>query len=128
MAEQRHLAYQLAPRRVGHVASDLEGLAKTFRQCEPDQLLLMPPAIGDWVPEGHLSRLVSELVDGRDLSIEDAYEEERGYPPYHLQLMVKVLLYAHATGSDMERPVKSSETRFVLPQGSLERRKRRSRD
>ena len=74
-------------------------MAKTFRPYEPDQLLLLPPAIDDWVPEGHLARFVSDLVDGLDLSeIEDSYREERGYPPYHPRMMVKVLLYAYATG------------------------------
>src|SRR3989441_6821556 len=72
---------------------------KTFRPYEPDQLLLMPPSLGDWVPEDHLARFVSELVDTLDLSaIEDTYTEERGYPPYHPCMMVKVLLYGYCTG------------------------------
>lgn len=72
---------------------------KTFRPYEPDQLLLMPPSLGDWVPEDHLARFVSDLVDTLDLSaIEDTYTEERGYPPYHPCMMVKVLLYAYCTG------------------------------
>ena len=59
-------------------------MSKTFRPYEPDQLLLMPPALSDWVPENHLARFVSEGVDGLDLSaIEDGYDEEWGYPPYH---------------------------------------------
>jgi transposase len=79
--------------------ADLLRMAKVFRPYEPDQLLLLPPAIGDWVPEGHLAHFVSDLVDGLDLSaIEDTYEEERGYPPYHPRMMVKVLLYSYATG------------------------------
>jgi transposase len=87
-------------------AADLVVMAKTFRPYAPDQLLLMPPAIGDWVPEGHLARFVSELVDGLDLSaIEDTYESERGYPPYHPRMMVKVLLYAYATGSYSSRRI-----------------------
>jgi transposase len=57
-------------------------MAKNFRPCEPNQLLLLPPAIGDWVPEGHLARFVSDLVDGLNLSTrEDTYDEERGHPP-----------------------------------------------
>src|SRR6266849_5840638 len=72
---------------------------KTFRPYEPDQLLLMPPSLGDWVPEDHLARFVSDLVDTLDLSaIEDTYTEERGYPPYHPCMMVKVLLYGYCTG------------------------------
>src|SRR3989442_2741341 len=72
---------------------------KTFRPYEPDQLLLMPPSLADWVPEDHLARFVSDLVDTLDLSaIEDTYTEERGYPPYHPCMMVKVLLYGYCTG------------------------------
>ena len=74
-------------------------MAKTFRPYEPDQLLLMPPALQDWVPEGHLARLVCDVVETLDLSaIEDSYEEERGYPPYHPSMMVKLLVYGYCTG------------------------------
>jgi hypothetical protein len=53
-------------------------MSKTFRPYEPNQLLLLPPALGEWVPEGHLARFVSALVDSLDLSaIEDSYDEER---------------------------------------------------
>jgi transposase len=86
------------------VFADLVAMAKTFRPYEPNQLLLMPPAIGDWVPEGHLARFVSDVADGLDLSaIEDSYEEGRGYPPYHPRMMVKVLLYGYATGTYSSR-------------------------
>src|SRR5881628_2172348 len=79
---------------------------KTFRPYEPDQMLLMPPSLGDWVPEDHLARFVSDLVDTLDLSaIEDAYTEERGYPPYHPCLMVKLLLYAYCTGTYSSRKI-----------------------
>jgi len=74
-------------------------MAKTFRPYEPDQLLLMPPSLADWVPEDHLARFVSDVVDTLDLTaIEDTYSEERGYPPYHPRMMVKVLLYGYSTG------------------------------
>jgi transposase len=83
-------------------------MSKTFRPYEPDQLLLMPPALSDWVPERHLARFVGELVDGLDLSaIEDTYDEERGYPPYHPRMMVKVLLYAYATGTYSSRRIET---------------------
>jgi transposase len=79
---------------------------KTFRPYEPDQLLLMPPSLADWVPEDHLARFVSDLVDTLDLSaIEDTYAEERGYPPYHPCMMVKVLLYAYCTGTYSSRRI-----------------------
>ncbi len=74
-------------------------MAKTFRPYDPDQLLLMPPALADWVPEDHLARFVSDVVDTLDLTaIEETHTEERGYPPYHPRMMVKVLLYGYCTG------------------------------
>ena len=75
-------------------------MAKTYRPYLPEQTLLLPPALSDWVPEGHLARFISDVVDELDLSqIEATYEEEeRGYPPYHPVMMVKVLLYGYATG------------------------------
>ena len=84
----------------GHPSSvDNAVMAKTFRPYDPDQLLLLPPALADWVPEDHLVRFVSDVVDTLDLTaIEEAYPEERGYPPYHPRMMVKVLLYGYCTG------------------------------
>jgi transposase len=91
----------------GRAASvDNAAMAKTFRPYEPDQLLLMPPSLADWVPEDHLARFVSDVVDTLDLTaIEDTYTEERGYPPYHPRMMVKVLLYGYSTGVYSSRKI-----------------------
>ena len=81
-------------------------MAKTFRPYDPNQMLLMPPALGDWVPEDHLARFVRDVVEALDLSaIEDAYVEERGYPPYDPRMMVTVLLYAYCTGTYSSRKI-----------------------
>src|SRR6267142_2593904 len=81
---------------------------KIFRPYEPDQMLLLPPSLSDWVPEDHLARFVGDLVDTLDLSaIEDTYDEERGYPPYHPRMMTKVLLYAYCTGTYSSRRIAS---------------------
>lgn len=89
-------------------------MAKTFRSYEPNQLLLLPPALQDWVPEGHLARFISDMVDTLDLSeIEDAYSEERGYPPYHPCMMLKVLLYGYCTGTYSSRKIAAKLTDSV---------------
>ncbi|MDQ0585792.1 hypothetical protein QF030_008060 [Streptomyces rishiriensis] len=36
---------------------------KTFRAFVPDQMLMLPPSLDEWLPEGHLARFVAELVD-----------------------------------------------------------------
>ena len=58
-------------------------VAKAFRRFEPDQVLLLPPSLEEWLPADHLARFVAELVDGvLDLSgIYADYTETRGYPP-----------------------------------------------
>lgn len=74
-------------------------MAKSFRPYDPEQQLLLPPSLEDWLPEDHLARFVDELVGKLDLSaIHARYEEERGYPPYHPAMMTKILLYGYAVG------------------------------
>jgi transposase len=75
-------------------------MAKTYRSYVPEQDLLLPPSLRDWLPEDHLAYFVSDLVDHLDLSaIMKVYEEEdRGYPPYHPVMMTKVLVYAYCVG------------------------------
>jgi hypothetical protein len=52
-------------------------MPKTFRPYDPDQMLLLPPSVRDWVPHGDRAHFISDLVDELDLSaIEDGYEEE----------------------------------------------------
>jgi transposase len=82
---------------------------KTFRAYNPDQLFLLPPALRDWLPEGHLALFISDVVDEAvDLSpILATYEtgDGRGQPPYHPALMVKLLLYAYCTGKPSSRQI-----------------------
>src|SRR2546428_4400351 len=72
-------------------------MAKTYRPYVPEQDLLLPPSLREWLPEDHLAYFVNDLVDHLDLSaITAVYEdEERGYPPYHPIMLTKVLGYAH---------------------------------
>ena len=75
-------------------------MSTTFRRYAPDQSLLLPPAVRAWLPEGHLAHHVSDLVDGLDLTaFYGAYAGDgRRNAPYEPRMMVKVLLYAYATG------------------------------
>jgi transposase len=66
----------------------------------PEQDLLLPPSLREWLPEDHLAYFVSDLIDALDLSaITAVYEdEERGYPPYHPVMLTKVLVYGYCVG------------------------------
>jgi transposase len=90
-------------------------MEKTFRPYDPDQLLLLPPSVRDWVPDGDLAHFMSDVVDELDLSaIESAYEVElRGYPPYHPTMMTKLWLYAYAVGQTSSRKLERLVQRDV---------------
>ena len=53
---------------------------KTFRPWDPDQQVLFPPSIKDFVPQRHLAHFVRDVVqDDLDLSaIFARYAERRG--------------------------------------------------
>ena len=72
----------------------------TFRPYQPDQGLLLPSDLRDWLPAGHLAHHVSDLVDGLDLKVFYVrYEGDgRRKSPYEPRMMAKVLIYGYATG------------------------------
>lgn len=75
-------------------------MPKGYRPYLPDQDLLLPPSLRDWLPEDHLVYFVSDVVDQLDLSAIHAWygEEKRGQPPYDPVLMTKLLVYGYCTG------------------------------
>jgi transposase/signal recognition particle subunit SEC65 len=81
-------------------------VSKTFRPYEPDQDFLMPASMREWLPTDHLAYFISDIVDHLDLNpIMSRYREEKGYPPYHPAMMVKVLLYAYCIGVASSRKI-----------------------
>ena len=82
-------------------------MSKTFRPYQPDQGFLMPVSMRDWLPDDHLVFFLSDVVDHLDLSVimRRYTREERGYPPYHPVMMVKVLLYAYCVGVPSSRKI-----------------------
>ncbi len=88
---------------------------KKFRTYQPEQLLLLPQSIDEWLPENHLARFVSDLVDQLDLSeIIDSYDFEKGgQPPYHPLMMTKLLLYAYCTGTMSSRRIERATWEHV---------------
>jgi transposase len=72
-------------------------MAKIFRDWNPEQGSMFPPAPLDLVEEGSLARFVRTLVlEQLDLrEILDQYQEERGNPPFHPTMMTALLLYSY---------------------------------
>ena len=82
-------------------------MTKTYRSYLPEQNLLLPPSLREWLPDDHLAFFVSDVVDQLNLSaIESVYEEDdRGQPPYHPRMMTKILLYGYCVGVFSSRKI-----------------------
>ena len=58
---------------------------ENFKPYNPDQLFLLPPALRDWLREGHLASFVSDVVDTLDLTpIFAVYEAGDGAGSPHI--------------------------------------------
>ncbi|MBI4495895.1 MAG: transposase [Deltaproteobacteria bacterium] len=81
-----------------------------FRDYNPDQLLLMPPDLAKWLPEGHLVYFIRDVVGQLDLSaIYASYDGSKGgYPAYHPEMMVALLLYAYCIGMPSSRQIEKA--------------------
>ena len=82
-------------------------MSKTYLPYDPDQQLLLPAALQEWLPDDHLAYFISDVVDQLDLSsITARYEgERRGGSPYNPRMMVKVLLYGYCIGVASSRRI-----------------------
>lgn len=74
--------------------------SKRFRQWEPGQGWLLPPAITDLVPSEHPAHFIRELARSElDLSaIYSSYTSTKGQPPFHPAMMTALLLFAYTQG------------------------------
>ena len=79
----------------------------SFRPYAPDQDLLLPPSLGDWLPESHLAYFISDVVEELELAAFYApYEGDgRRKAPYEPSMMLKTLLYAYSTGVFSSRKI-----------------------
>src|SRR3979409_1041929 len=75
-------------------------MSKYFRPWNIDQTLLLPPNVQDFVPKGHVSRFIVELVrESLDLQeITGSYVSGLGQPPFDPRMMVALLLHGYASG------------------------------
>lgn len=84
-------------------------MGQIFHPYEPEQTLLLPPSLADWIPEGHLAHFVSDSVDQLDLTAwyarYEQREDGRGQLAYEPRLMLKLLIYAYAVGIFSSRKI-----------------------
>jgi len=82
-------------------------MATSYRPYEPDQVMLLPASLQDWLPKGHLAYFINDTVDALDLRAFYARYAGGGSrnQPFHPAMMVKVLVYGYATGVFSSRKI-----------------------
>jgi len=79
----------------------------SYQPYAPDQDLLLPHSLREWLPAGHLANYINDTIDALDLSAFFKRYEGGGSrnQPFHPAMMVKVLVYAYATGVFSSRKI-----------------------
>ncbi len=75
-------------------------MSRPVREWNVDQSMLLPVSVHDFVPPDHVAHFIRDTVaEELDLSaIWQAYNGDRGQPPYHPAMMTALLLYAYCQG------------------------------
>ena len=81
-----------------------------FRSYCPDQVLLLPPDMRQWLPEGDLAYFIMDVVSELDLSaVYDHYSHSRsGRPAYNPRMMTSLILYAYCVGLPSSRKIEAA--------------------
>ena len=88
-----------------------------FKLNTNDQLFLLPLSVEEFIPEHHLSRLISEIVERLDTRSIEAKYSYLGQKSYHPKSLLKLWLYGYATGTYSGRKLASkceSDTAYMF--------------
>src|SRR5271163_897440 len=82
-------------------------MPQNFLAFDRDQVLLLPPDLRNWLPEGHLAWFVLAVVEEMDLyAFYRPYRHDgHGRPAHDPQMMVALLLYAYCKGQRSSRVI-----------------------
>jgi len=85
-------------------------MPQNFLRCDHDQVLLLPPNLRDWLPEGHLASFLLDTVDTLDLdAFYLAYRADgHGRAAHDPASMVALLLYTYCRGLRSSRAIERS--------------------
>lgn len=81
-----------------------------FKPYQPNQLLLLPPDMKQWLPEDDLAYFIMDVVNQLDLSaIYQSYDcSKGGQPPFAPKMMTSLLLYAYCVGIPSSRKIEKA--------------------
>lgn len=67
----------------------------TFKQTHQQQLLMLPPALEELIPQKHLVRTVNRCIEELDVAVLLKQYKGGGASIFHPKMMLKVLVYAY---------------------------------
>ncbi len=87
-----------------------------FKPYQPNQLLLLPPDMKQWLPEDDLAYFIMDVVNELDLSsIYQSYDSSKGgQPAFAPKMMTSLLLYAYCVGIASSRKIEKA-TYYQIP-------------
>lgn len=89
--QTRNLVFAKHKLRMGKITSKA-----VFKEYNQQQIQLLPPNLGELIPENHLVRVVNQVVEHLDISSIVNQYEGGGTSAYHPKMLVKLLLYGYA--------------------------------
>ena len=83
-----------------------------FKSYKENDFLLLPPSLGDLVPQTHPARIVSRVIDHLDISSIESKYKGGGTSCYNPRMLIKVLVYSYMcntfSGRKIERQLKEN--------------------
>ena len=82
-------------------------MAYNFKECNREQIYLMPPSLQEWLPEKDMAWFIIDVVEQIDLSsyYRKYRADGRGQEAYDPSMMVALLLYAYSNGIRSSRAI-----------------------
>jgi transposase len=76
-----------------------------FKPYTQNQPMLLPPNLEDMIPEGHLVRVVNEMIDQIDMEPLLNQYKGGGTTAYHPKMLLKVIIYAYTQRTFSSRQI-----------------------
>ena len=79
-----------------------------FKPYTQNQMWLLPPSLGELIPSNHIVRLVSEAIDGMDMSEILKTYDGGGASNYHPKMLLKALIYGYIEKTYSSRQIEKA--------------------
>ncbi len=66
-----------------------------FKKYDQNQQIMFFQSLQDFVPEGHIARIINDIIDEIDITAIESTYSKNGCHAYHPRLLLKMLLYGY---------------------------------